>query len=92
MTNQPRRFYRAVPQAAADIIIPATPGTVTSPFIITNGSVYQPIQTLDVNGGRAAYNFTTATTGNYVVHGMVNAPHGATNSFFVNIDAEPQDP
>ena len=92
--NLPSRFYRAVTQTTTgSIIIPATSGVITSPFIITNGYIYQPTQTtVPANGGRAAYNFTVATAGNYVVHGMVNAPHGATNSFFVNIDAEPQTP
>jgi len=92
MRNQSRRFYRAVPQGSADIIIPATSGAVTAPFTITNGSIYQPLQTLGVNGGRAAYDFIIATAGNYVVKGMVNAPNGATNSFFMNINAEPQTP
>ena len=74
--TEPRRFYRAVPYASADIIIPATSGAVTVPFIITNDSIHQPVQTLGLNGGRAAYNFTIATAGNYVINGMVNAPNG----------------
>lgn len=92
MRNQPRRFYRAMPHGSMDIIIPATAGALTAPFVIINDSIHQPVQTLTLNGGRAAYPFTIAAAGNYVVNGMVNAPNGATNSFFVNIDGEPQTP
>jgi len=87
---QPRRFYRAVPAVSAEIIIPATSGVVTAPCIITNGYIYQTITTVGLSGGRAAYNFTIITAGNYVIAGMVNALDGGENSFFVNIDAEPQ--
>jgi hypothetical protein len=93
MTNQPRRFYRALPQVFERITIPANSGTITSPFIITNGYVYQRIETGVANGGRAVYNFTTTNTlGHYFIQVLVNAPNDGANSIFLNIDAEPQDP
>jgi hypothetical protein len=91
--NQPRRFYRAMLKLpASPIFIPATSGTVTAPFIITNNYIYQPVETGIGGSGRAAYNFTIATAGTYVVQTSVNAANEGANSFFINIDAEPQDP
>jgi hypothetical protein len=93
MTNHPTRFYRAVPQfPAGPIIIPATSGVITAPFIIANDYIYQPTETDIAGSGRAAYNFTITTAGNYVIQAMVDAPHSGANSFFLNIDAEPLDP
>lgn len=90
MLNQPRRFYRAVPWVPVEIAIPAASGAVTGPFVISNGIVFQTITTTTLTGGRAAYNFTIPVSGDYVVRGIVNALDGGENSFFVNIDAEPQ--
>jgi len=89
-TNYVRRFYRAVPQN--ELVIPATSGVITAPFFITSGYIHQTNETTVTTGGRAAYNFTVPTAGNYVIQTMVNAPEGGANSFFVNIDAEPQNP
>lgn len=90
------RFYRvgvspppAIPQ---EITLPATSGVVTGPFLVTNGYIYQPTETGVLGGGRAAYNFTVLTAGNYVIRATANAPHEGANSFFLNLDAEPQDP
>jgi hypothetical protein len=38
------------------------------------------------------YNFQVGTAGNYVIQAIVNAPNQASNSLFVNIDSQPQDP
>jgi chitodextrinase len=90
MLNQPRRFYRAVPWVPVEISIPAASGVVTWPFVISNGIVFQTVTTTTLTGGRAAYNFTIQDAGNYVVRGIVNALDIGENSFFINIDAEPQ--
>jgi hypothetical protein len=88
-SRYPHRFYRAVNA----ICLPASSGVVTAPFLITNGYVYQPIATPVVaDGGRAAYDFSLASAGTYVVSATVSAPDGGANSFFVNMDAEPQSP
>ena len=83
----------APPPATGGLTFEAESGTVTAPFVITNGCIYQPAQTTTVtNGGRAAYSFTVTNAGNYVIQALVNAPNDGANSFYVNIDAEPQDP
>src|SRR6185503_15709201 len=70
----------------------ATSGTITAPFVITNGIISQPVSTDVTNGGRTAYNFTIVGAGEYTISALVNAPDVSANSFFVNIDAEPVDP
>jgi hypothetical protein len=70
----------------------ATSGTLMSPFVAANGTVSQPAYTSLAASGRAAYNFTISTAGNYDIAAQVNAPDDSANSFFVNIDAEPADP
>ena len=71
----------------------ATSGTISTPFVVSNGAIY-PSRALTgvTNGGRAAYSFTVTNAGVYVILGAVNAPDLSANSFYVNIDAEPQDP
>jgi hypothetical protein len=76
----------------ADLTFPATSGAVSSPFTITNTTIYQPTHSSATDGGRAAYNFLIGTAGDYVVSAQVNAPNDSADSFFVNIDAEPTDP
>ena len=74
-----------------DISFPATSGIITSPFVINGDStISQPVETLDpAQGGRALYTFNVTTPGDYVMSAMVNCPDGGSNSFFINIDAEP---
>jgi hypothetical protein len=67
-------------------------GTLSAPFVATNGTVFQSVETGVTNGGRAAYSFDIVNAGNYLVSAMVNAPSDAQNSLYVNIDAEPTDP
>jgi hypothetical protein len=75
------------------VYIPVTSGTVAAPFIITNSYIYQTIQTTVVaDGGRAALNFIITNAGTYAIQAMVNAPETSANSFFLNMDAEPQAP
>ncbi len=77
----------------SSIHIPATSGTIDAPFIITNNSIgQQGLETGVTDGGRAAYSFAITNGGNYVIQALVSATNGGQNSFFVNIDAEPQDP
>jgi hypothetical protein len=72
--------------------LPVTSAVVAAPFIVSSNYIYQPVQTGVTNGGRAAYNFTITNAGTYVIQSFVNAPGDSANSFYVNIDAEPQDP
>ena len=80
------------PVVVAGLVFQADSGVVTSPFVVTGGYISQPSQTSVTTGGRAAYTFTVTNAGNYVIQALVNAPGDAANSFFVNMDAEPQDP
>jgi len=93
-TSSPaKRFYRAATLASSPaVFIPATSGAITAPFFATNGYISQTNETTVTTGGRAAFNFAVSTAGNYVIQTKVNAPDGGANSFFVNINAEPQNP
>lgn len=88
-----RRFYRiSLPVAPGSVYIPAPSGIVDAPFLIAGTNIYQPLETGIIDGGRAEYPFTVTRTGDYLLQTTVNAPNNGANSFFVNIDAEPQDP
>ena len=70
---------------------PASAGVITAPFVLTNGILSQPEQTEVADGGKAVYNFTITNAGSYLILGMVNAAEESMNSFFVNVDAQPDD-
>jgi hypothetical protein len=90
---------RTAPDAAAiketpGLTFPASAGVIKGPFVLTNDCVYQPDVKTELNedGGKAIYNFTITNAGEYVIHATVNAPGEDSNSFFLNIDAQPEDP
>jgi hypothetical protein len=78
----------------------ATSGTLNGMLMastVINGVpssyVYQPLPSIgDISGGTAIYNFTITNAGNYEVQALVDAPNAKANSFYVNIDGQPQDP
>jgi hypothetical protein len=76
------------------LIFDAISGTITAPFVVGSSNVIsQPFETNNpAQGGSAVYNFQVTTAGDYAVQAIVNAPSQASNSFFVNIDSQPQDP
>jgi hypothetical protein len=81
------------PPVAGSLSFPAPSGTITAPFTVNNGSLYQATTTtVVVSGGKAVYNFTTTNSGQYAIQALVNAPDTAANSFYVNIDGQPTDP
>jgi len=80
------------PIAGQDLTFAAAAGAVSPPFVITNDCVVQPAHSGLTNGGCAVYTFTLATPGDYEVRAKVFAPDEESNSFYVNIDGEPQDP
>lgn len=87
------RFYRLLlPVPAGSLYLPAVSGVVTPPFTISNNCLYQPFEATLDNGGRAVCMFTVPKAGTYWLQALVNAPSQSANSFFVNMDAEPQDP
>lgn len=71
---------------------PVSAGVVSAPLVLTNGYISQPEQTDVAGGGKAIYNFTITNAGNYVIQAVVNAPGEDANSFYVNVDTQPEDP
>jgi hypothetical protein len=53
----------------------------------TSNQVTQVVLTLP-----AIFSFTITNAGNYVMQAVVNAPGEDSNSFYVNVDAQPEDP
>jgi hypothetical protein len=78
--------------AAAAPTIPASAAKITTPLVLKDGSIGQPTQTELVEGGKATFEFTVPKAGTYVIHAMVDAPGEDSNSFYLNIDAAPEDP
>lgn len=70
----------------------STEGSVQSPFVRSGTDyVWQSVTTaIDPSlGGSGLYPFTVVTEGDYWITGNVNCKDNASNSFFVNMDAEP---
>jgi hypothetical protein len=75
------------------IVLQADSGTIVSPLVTPNGYIYQAIQTLNTaDSGRASYGFTVTNAGDYVIRAVVDAPNTGANSFFLNVDSDPQSP
>jgi len=72
---------------------PASAAALTAPLVLTNDYFSLAAEQQELaGGGKAVFNFTVTNAGNYQIEAMVNAPDEASNSFFVNIDAQPTDP
>ncbi|RYD84930.1 MAG: hypothetical protein EOP84_04085, partial [Verrucomicrobiaceae bacterium] len=81
------------PTAPQQLQVEAESGTLTAPFTSSNGAISQDVQTTDVaSSGRASYKLNVTEAGQYAVVLAVSAPNEASNSLFLNINAEPQDP
>jgi hypothetical protein len=80
------------PAQVTSLTFASTSGTISSPFVVSNGLVFQTTTTSITNGGRAVYTFSVPTTGDYVISAMTAAPDSDHNSFWINIDTEPIDP
>lgn len=78
--------------ASPATVIPAEKAQVTKPLAIIDGALSQPVQTELAEGGKAVFTISVPKDGNYVIHAVVNAPSEDANSFFLNIDAQPEDP
>ena len=72
--------------------IEAESGVIAVPFVSVGGFISQTSTTGIADGGRATYAITITNAGDYVIRALVNAPSFTANSFYINIDAEPQDP
>ncbi len=83
----------APPLAVDGLTFTSGSGTISAPFVYANEVISQSVQTVDpAAGGRAAYSFSITYPGDYIIQALVNAPNSAANSFYLNIDAEPETP
>src|SRR4051812_23092837 len=83
------------PSAAADAApsIAADAAKVTKPLAVKDGVLAQPERTELADGGKAVFEFSVPSDGDYVIYGVVSAPDDDNNSFFVNVDQAPtEDP
>lgn len=81
-----------LPGMAERLAFNAESGTITPPFVITNGCLCQFTSTQPGRGGQAAYGFALTNAGDYGVLALVNTPGGRTNSLYIGIDVEPSEP
>ena len=71
----------------------STAGVIQYPFVERDGYVSQPVVTWNPSaGGQATYDFEITTAGNYIISATVDSATWNSNSFYVNVDAQPTDP
>jgi hypothetical protein len=61
--------------------------SITDPFINISGSVFQ--YKTSATPGRLQFDFSLPEGGDYSISGLVNAPSQGSNSFYINVDDEP---
>ena len=72
---------------------PASAAVVTVPLALTNGCLALTGEQAEVTGGgKAVFAFTITNAGSYVFEASVSAPGEDANSFYLNVDAPPEDP
>jgi hypothetical protein len=82
-----------LPPLMASLSFEAEAGQIVAPFAVSGGTVFQSTNTTNPSfGGAARYRFNITQSGEYILKAAVNAPNVNSNSFFLNIDAEPSDP
>ncbi len=89
-----------VPTFAADTATKAVPpptlaaseAKVTAPLVLKDGVVSNAQRTELTDGGKAVFEFSVAQAGNYEIHAVASAADEDSNSFFLNVDAPPEDP
>jgi len=83
----------SLPPIMPSLAFEAEAGQIVAPFAVSAGTISQAVNTTDPSlGGAARYRFNITNAGDYIVKAAVNAPDANTDSFFINIDAEPTDP
>lgn len=65
---------------------------ISAPFILTNGIISQAEQYELNDSGKAIFTFAVTNAGDYLIKAAVNAPDESANSFYVNMDSQPEDP
>ncbi len=79
-------------QETATAAIPASAAQITAPLVLKDGAISQPDKTELPEGGKAIFKLSVPKDGTYVIHAIVNAADEDSNSFYLNIDAQPEDP
>jgi hypothetical protein len=86
----------ATPATAKDtsggVLLDVAKAVVTAPLALKDGALGQSEKTELPEGGKATFTFSVPVAGDYVIHAMVDAPDEDSNSFYLNIDADPKDP
>ena len=91
--NSSEQIFVDPPRQTLAVTLSPSNAIITSPFALSSGMIAQPVQTPTVaTGGRAVFWFTNRVAGNYVISAQVLAQNAGSDSFFVNIDADPTDP
>ena len=91
--NFSEQIFVDPPRQTLAITLAPSNAIITSPFTLSGGMITQPVQTPTVaTGGRAVFWFTNRVAGNYVISAQVLAQNTGSDSFYVNIDADPTDP
>jgi hypothetical protein len=71
----------------------ASAATVTAPLVLTNDYLHLESDMADVvAGGKAIFHFSITNAGDYQIEAVASAADDSSNSFFVNMDAQPTDP
>lgn len=83
---------KAQPSPAAPVMLSVSKAALTAPLVLKDGAISQPQQTELAEGGKAVFEFTVAKAGTYEIYADVNASAEDANSFYLNIDAPPEDP
>jgi thiol-disulfide isomerase/thioredoxin/uncharacterized cupredoxin-like copper-binding protein len=86
---QPQTSGKGTPAA---LTIPASAAVVNAPLVLKDGAISTPQHTELAEGGKAVFSLTIENAGDYLIHAVVDAPGEDANSFFVNVDAPPEDP
>lgn len=76
----------------ASAVIPASAAQITAPLVLKDGAISQPDKTELPEGGKAIFKISVPKDGTYVIHAVVNAADEDANSFYLNIDGQPEDP
>jgi hypothetical protein len=72
----------------------ASAAVLTAPLVLTDDYLCLTNDSMAdaASGGKAVFSFSITNAGDYVVETLVNGDDESTNSFFVNVDAQPTDP
>ncbi len=78
--------------ASSGLAFAASNAVVSAPLVMTDDYLHLAAEQAEIaGGGKAVFNFSITNAGDYVIEALVNAPEEDANSFFLNVDAMPED-